>query len=216
MQHVLKAPKVKLSIVINVFFSPAAVVVQSSLTFQSSTWQELGLARSANTHYVAARSESLCLIHQSSQLFRDGTLLNGPMPLILHLAKKSRWFFFPPTPMQTKSFLLSPPGSHMRLGLIVPSRQHTQAPPPTPGAAALPVPEGNWERGRKEGWHLETVPWLLGRAESASPAWQSGAGAVGEMQSWGLHHHSVEHPGAGRGLPQPAWSHWRDRGWLAL
>lgn len=106
MQHVLKAPKVKLSIVINVFFSPAAVVVQSSLTFQSSTWQELGLARSANTHYVAARSESLCLIHQSSQLFRDGTLLNGPMPLILHLAKKTRWFFFPPTPNTDKK--LSP------------------------------------------------------------------------------------------------------------
>lgn len=99
MHRVLKVPKVKLSIVVNVFFSPAVVVVQSRLTFQSSTWQELGLARSENTHYVAARSESLCLICQSFQLFRDVTLFNGPVSLILHLAKKSRWFFLPPTPV---------------------------------------------------------------------------------------------------------------------
>lgn len=95
MQHVLKVPKVKLSIVINVFFPAAVVVVQSRLTFQSST-QQSGLARSENTHYVAARAESLCLICQSFQLFRDVTHFNAPMSLILYLAKKSRCFFFPP------------------------------------------------------------------------------------------------------------------------
>lgn len=98
MQHVLKVPKVKLSIVINVFFPAAAVVVQSRLTFQSST-QQLGLARSENTHYVAARAESLCLICQSFQLFGDVTHFNGPMSLILHLAK----VFLPPTPVQIKA-----------------------------------------------------------------------------------------------------------------
>lgn len=97
MQHVLKVPKVKLSIVINIFFPAAAVVVQSRLTFQSST-QQLGLARSENTHYVAARAESLCLICQSFQLFGDVTHFNGPMSLILHLAK----VFLPPTPVQIK------------------------------------------------------------------------------------------------------------------
>lgn len=59
---------------------------------RDSSWVSLA----QKTHHGAARSESQCLICQSSQLFRDETLLNGPMPLILHLAKKSRWFFFPP------------------------------------------------------------------------------------------------------------------------
>lgn len=115
------------------------------------------------------------------------------MSLILHLAKKSRWFFSHPPKPQIKAFL-SLPSCHLHLhkvSLIPQCRRQTQASSPTPGAAVFsmysyPTPARGEEAqlgDRKEEQHLETgqpgtwervrSPFLPGRGGSRhGRAWQ--------------------------------------------